>query len=68
MWISNSLLIGDLMRLNAPKKIIWLISLIVGLLGVIFSVVTVPFLTTISFWLVVIAWLLLILATYLKGM
>jgi len=56
------------MRLNAPKKIIWLISLLVGLLGVIFSVVTVPFLTTISFWLVVIAWLLLILATYLKGL
>jgi hypothetical protein len=56
------------MQLNPPKKIVWWIALIVGLLGVIFSVVSMPFLTAISFWLVVIAWLLMILATYMKGL
>jgi heme/copper-type cytochrome/quinol oxidase subunit 1 len=56
------------MRLNAPKQIVWLIALILGVLGIISALITVPFLSTISFWLVVIGWLLLILATYLKGM
>ncbi|MBW6465012.1 MAG: hypothetical protein K0B06_00725 [Brevefilum sp.] len=54
------------MKLNAPKKIVWLIALIVGLLGIILTIFSlVPGL---SFVLVAVAWLLLILATYLKGL
>jgi len=56
------------MTLNAPTKIIWIIALILGLVGIIASLVTIPFLSGISFWIVAVAWLLLILATYLKGM
>lgn len=56
------------MNLNAPKKIIWIIALVLGLLGIIAALVTIPVLSSISFWLVAIGWLLLILATYLKGM
>ena len=56
------------MKLNAPTKIVWIIALILGLLGIIAALVTVPILSGISFWLVVIAWLLLILSTYLKGL
>ena len=40
------------MRLNAPKKIVWIIALIVGILGILFNLITVPFLTGISFWIV----------------
>ena len=56
------------MRLSAPKKIVWIIALVLGLLGIIFTLITVPFLSAISFWLVAVGWLLLILATYLKGL
>lgn len=56
------------MKLNAPKKIVWIIALILGLLGSLFNFINVPFLNDISFLLVVIAWVLLILSTYLKGM
>jgi predicted membrane metal-binding protein len=56
------------MKLNAPKKIVWIISLILGLLGLLFTIVTVPFLSSISFLLLAVGWLLLILATYLKGL
>jgi hypothetical protein len=56
------------MKLNAPKKNVWLIALILGVIGIISALVTIPFLSTIAIWLVAIAWLLLILATYLKGL
>lgn len=56
------------MKLNAPKVIVWVIALVLGVLGIIAALVTIPVLSSVSFWLVAIAWLLLILATYLKGM
>jgi len=60
--------IGEKMRLNAPKKIVWTIALIVGLVGIIAQLITIPFLSSISFWIMGIAWLLLILSTVLKGL
>ncbi len=56
------------MRLNAPTKVVWYISLILGVLGILFSFITVPFFSAYAFWIVVVAWLLLILATVLKGL
>ena len=56
------------MRLNAPKKIVWTIALIVGLVGIIAQLITIPLLSSISFWIMGIAWLLLILSTVLKGL
>jgi len=56
------------MKLSAPKVITWWIALIIGLLGILASLVTIPFLSTYAFWLVVIAFLLLILATFLKDL
>lgn len=56
------------MRLNAPKKITWLIAVIVGLLGIIATFVAIPVVSGIAFWLVVGAFVLLALATYLKGL
>jgi len=37
------------MRLNAPKKIVWIISLVAGLLGILFTLWTVPFVSDFSF-------------------
>ncbi len=55
------------MKLSAPKKNVWLVSLILAILGVIGAVVTVPFLSVYAFWLVVIGYILLFLGTVLKG-
>lgn len=54
------------MRLNAPKKIVWTIALIAGIVGVIGYFV--PNLQIVGFILVAAAWLLLVLASVLKGL
>jgi len=58
----------NIMKLNAPKKITWLISLIVGALGIVAHFVAIPVLSVYAFWLVVVGFVLLILGTFLKGL
>ncbi|MEN8242156.1 MAG: hypothetical protein ABFS17_09570 [Chloroflexota bacterium] len=55
------------MRLNAPKKITWWIAVILGVLGVVANFVAIPFVSGFAFWFVTVAFVLLALATYLKG-
>jgi len=55
------------MRLNAPKKIVWLISLIVAVLAILSTIIVIPFVTVNAVWVMGVAWLLLFLATFLKG-
>jgi len=54
------------MKLSAPKKVTWWVALIVGVVGILANFVTIPFLSEYAFWLVVIGFVLLVLATYLK--
>ena len=56
------------MKLNAPKKNTWIIAVVIGVVGIIAKFVAIPFLSINAFWLVVIAFVLLSLATYLKGL
>ena len=56
------------MKLSAPKIITWWIALIIGLLGILADLGTIPSLSGFAFWLVVIAFLLLVLATFLKDL
>lgn len=55
-------------HLSAPKNITWWIALILAVLGIIFNFVSVPFLSLISFWLVVASAALLLLATRIKAL
>ena len=55
------------MRLNAPKKMVWFLSLILAIISIVAYFVVIPVVTGITFWVMVAAWLLLLLATYLKG-
>jgi len=55
------------MKLNAPKQIVWLISILLGVLGLIGQLVTVPYLTAYAFWLVLVGLVLLALGNILKG-
>jgi nicotinamide riboside transporter PnuC len=61
--------IGGKMRLSAPKKITWWIAVIVGVIGTIGLFVTLPVIGKANApYLVVFGFVLLALATYLKGL
>lgn len=55
------------MRLNAPKKFVWFLTLILAIISIIATFVAIPVVTGITYWIMAVAWLLLFLATALKG-
>jgi hypothetical protein len=55
------------MRLSAPKKTTWWVAVVIGVVGVVANLVTIPVISGFAFWLVVIGFVLLALGTYLKG-
>lgn len=55
-------------KLSAPQQATWWIAVIVGVAGILAHLVTIPVLSGIAFWLVAAAFVLLVLATYLKGL
>lgn len=55
------------MRLNAPKQVVWMISVILGAVGVIGQVAGVGVLAPYTFWLVTIALVLLAVGNVMKG-
>ena len=56
------------MKLTPPKKISFYISAILGLLGFIGYLVSIPVLSVLSFWLVLAGLILLGLSVSLKGL
>jgi len=56
------------MKLSAPKKVTWWVALIVGAVGILANFVTIPFISDYYFWFVVVGFVLLVLATYLKDL
>jgi len=54
--------------MNAPKKITWWISLILGVLSLVAYFVAIPFVTVNLYWFMAAGWFLLILATFIKGL
>jgi hypothetical protein len=56
------------MQTNAPKQVTWIIALIIGAVGVIASLVTIPVLSGIAFWLVVLALVILLVATVVSDL
>ena len=55
------------MKLSSPKKTTWWIAVILGGLGILGTLVSIPVVSTYAFWLVAIGLILLALGTYLKG-
>jgi len=56
------------MRLSAPKNTTWLLALILGGLGIASNFVTIPVVGGYTFLLVSAGFVLLVLATFLKGL
>jgi hypothetical protein len=55
------------MMLTPPKKWVFWVSLLLGLVGLIGKLVTITFLTTYAFWFVLAGLVLLALGNALKG-
>ena len=56
------------MKLSAPKQVTWIVAVVAGVLGFIGTYVAIPVVSGIAFWLIFGAFVLLVLATYLKGL
>lgn len=56
------------MSLSAPKQITFWIAVILGVLGILGTFVTLPFVSAYAFWLVVIGFVLLALANLMEGL
>jgi hypothetical protein len=55
------------MKLSAPQKGTWWVCVVLGVLGLIGTIVSIPVVSGFAFWLVFIGLLLLVLATLLPG-
>jgi hypothetical protein len=55
-------------KTSAPKQITWWIALVIGVVGIIANLVTIPVLSGFAFWLVVIAFVLLLVATVVSDL
>jgi hypothetical protein len=58
----------ETVKLSAPKSYIWIISLVLGAAGLLGYIVTIPVITGLAFWLVLVGLGLLLLATAIKGL
>ena len=57
------------MKLNAPKKLTWLLAIILGVLGLLGVLLApLPILTVYAFWFVFVGLVLLVLGNFLKGL
>jgi len=55
------------MKASAPKSIVWILGLILGILGLIGHFVDIQYVTEYSFWLLTGGFVLLALGTTFKG-
>jgi hypothetical protein len=56
------------MKLTPPKTITWWIAVILGVLGFLGTQMSIPVASANAFWFVFFGWLLLVIATLVKGL
>lgn len=56
------------MKLSAPRQITWWIALVLAVVGLIASLVTIPVLSGLAFWIVFVAAALLLVASFIPGL
>lgn len=56
------------MKLSPPKNITWWIGVIIGALGLLGKITNIPIVTGLAFWFVLVALVILVLATLLKNL
>jgi hypothetical protein len=55
------------MRLTPPKKIVFIICLLLAIISLVAHFVNIPVVTEYQYWIMVVAWALLTAAVALKG-
>jgi len=55
------------MRLNAPKRVTWIVAVIIAVLGIVGLFVDIPIVTEYGFWVEFVAFLLLAIGTFFSG-
>ncbi len=56
------------MRLSPPKNVTWALAVLIGLLGIVGSQFSIPYVSDYDFWLVVAGFGLLVLGTLFRGL
>jgi len=56
------------MKLTPPKKVTFIIAVLIALLGIVAALVRIPVLSSINIWIVAIGFLLLAMANVTKGL
>jgi hypothetical protein len=56
------------MKLSSPKNVTWWVAVVVGVLGILGNFVAIPVVSASAFWFVAAGFVILALATYLKGL
>ena len=56
------------MRFNPPKKVTFWITVILAVIGLVATFVSIPVLSGLAFWLVVVAYAILAISLLVKGM
>ncbi|MDD5467079.1 MAG: hypothetical protein PHS96_04675 [Anaerolineales bacterium] len=56
------------MKLSAPKQVTFWIAVIVGVLGILAGLITIPGLSGFAFWLVVIGFIILAFGNLMEGL
>jgi hypothetical protein len=56
------------MKLTAPTQLVWIITTILGGLAIVGYFVAIPFFSPNGFWILAVAFIVLTLATLLKGL
>jgi hypothetical protein len=56
------------MKLNAPKKMTWMIAVVLGVVGIIASFVAIPVASAYAGYLVMAGFAVLAIATFVKGL
>jgi hypothetical protein len=58
------------MKLSAPKVVVWWIALILGVIAILLGIgiLKIAAVTPHAFWIMAVAWALLVVATFIKGL
>ncbi len=56
------------MKLSAPTQAVWIVAIVLGFLGILAHVMPIVPLAAYAFWMVSLGFILLALATMLKGL
>ncbi len=56
------------MKLNTPKKVTFIVAVVLAALGLLGALITIPVLTDLAVWLVLVGFVLLALGNLLEGL